>query len=132
MYRKFSGHDRRRFQRLELNVIVIYRVDAPPLVRIQVGDKEIEATMLNLSEGGIALLTKYNLPPWTVLSIKFTLSRIDKEGKVIFMGPMSIRGEIRSNIPFSKDEFRLGICFTDVAHRDKGDISNFVKASGIL
>lgn len=129
MYRKYTGQDRRRFQRLDLNVIVVYRVDEPPLVRIQIGEKEIEASMLNLSEGGMALVTRYNLPAWTVLSIKFTLSRIDKDGKVVFYGPMEIRGEVRSSMPLEKNEFRVGICFTEMSQRDRAEIANFVKTA---
>ncbi len=127
MYRKYSGNDRRRYQRLDLSIIVLYRIDEPVEVRMQLGDKEIEATMLNLSEGGIGLLTNYNIPLWSVLSIKFTLSRMNKHGEVFFQGPMEITGEVRSNVMLKEGEHRLGICFTGVDQKDKVEIVKFIK-----
>ncbi len=60
MYRRYSGYDRRRFQRLDLNIIFLYRVNEPVFVRMQVGDKDIEATMINLSEGGMGFRVNAN------------------------------------------------------------------------
>lgn len=129
MYNRYSGEDRRRFQRLDLNIIVIYRVDEPASVRVQIGEKDVEATMLNLSEGGIGLITKYNIPVWTFLFIKFTLSRMDKNGLVRFFGPMAIKGEVRSNVLLERDEYRLGISFTQMDREDKITIADFVKSA---
>lgn len=129
MYRRYSGNDRRRFQRLDLNIIILYRVDGPPAVRMQIGDKEIEATMLNLSEGGIGLITNYNIPLWSLLSIKFTLSRMDKDGLVKFFGPMEIKGEVRSNVSLERNEYRLGISFMELSYQDKHTIADFVKSA---
>ncbi len=128
MYRRYSGNDRRRFQRLDLNIAVFCRVTEPPSVCVQVGDKEMEATMLNLSEGGIALLMNYNIPFWTILLIKFTLSKMDKDGKVKFYAPLEIKGEVRSNISLEKNEYRLGIRFMDLDYEDKAAISDFMKS----
>ncbi len=112
---------------MDLNIIVLYRIDEPIEVRMQVGNKEIEATMLNLSAGGMALLTDHNIPVWTTLAIKFTLSKMDKQGEVIFYGPMEIIGEVRSNVLVSQNEYRLGIRFTQINLEDKTEIVNFVK-----
>ncbi|MFH0738833.1 MAG: PilZ domain-containing protein [Candidatus Omnitrophota bacterium] len=129
MYRKYSGQDRRRYQRLELNITLLYRVNEPIVVRMQVGDKEIEATMINLSEGGMGFLTDYNIPLGTELFIKFTLSKMDKEGHITFHGPMQIIAEVRSNIAQEKNEYRLGVCFTKIKMQDKGGITDFVKTA---
>jgi c-di-GMP-binding flagellar brake protein YcgR len=126
-YHRYSGNDRRRFQRLDLNVIVMYSVAEPLTIRATVGDREIEATMLNLSLGGMALLTEYNLPLWTLLDIRFTLTRITKEGTVGMYGPMRIRGEVRSNIPLEEKEYRLGISFIRIEDRDKVELTEFLK-----
>ena len=129
MYRKYSGYDRRRFQRLDLNVILLYRVNEPIFVRMQVGDKDIEATMVNLSEGGMGFLTNYNLPVMTELFIRFTLSKMNKEGQITFHGPMRIIGEVRSNIQQEQNEYRLGVSFTKIKLEDKAEIINFIKTT---
>lgn len=129
MYRKYSGQDRRKYQRLDLNIILIYRVNEPIFVRMQVGDREIEATMINLSEGGMGFLNDYNIPLGTELFIKFTLSKMDKEGHITFHGPMQIIAEVRSNVAQEKGEYRLGVCFTKIKLQDKGGITDFVKTA---
>lgn len=129
MYRRYSGADRRRFNRLDLDITVFYRIHEPLIVRIMIGDKEVEAAMLNLSEGGIAFLTNYDIPKWTMIFMKFTLSKMNKQGDVSLYGPMEIMGEVRSNASLERGEYRLGICFTRIDERDKGEISNFVKMS---
>lgn len=129
MYRRYSGNDRRRFQRLDLNITILYRVDEPPAVRMQIGDKDVEATMLNLSEGGMGLVTEYNIPLWSFLSIKFTLSKMDKGGLVKFFGPLKIKGEVRSSVSMEKNEYRLGIRFMELDYQDKGAITDFVKSA---
>lgn len=128
-YRKYSGEDRRRFKRLDLNITVFYKVHEPLHIKLMVGDKEIEATILNISEGGIGLLTHYNIPTWTALFIKFNLSRMNKLGIIKTYGPMNIKGEVRSNVSLEKDEYRLGICFIDIDPKDKTTIADFVNSA---
>jgi hypothetical protein len=69
--------------------------------------------MLDVSQGGMAMVTNYDIPVATVLSMRFTLLKVDKE-IINFSGPLQVTGEVRSNIPAEKDEHRLGICFTKV------------------
>lgn len=127
MNRNFSGNDRRRFQRLRMNLTVVYRVNQPLTVRMLIGDEEIEATTLDLSEGGMALLTKFDIPRGTSLFIKFTLFKVDKAGKVNFYGPMLISGEVRSNVISENDEHRLGICFVNMDEQDRQEMNSFFK-----
>jgi len=132
MYHKYSGYDRRKYQRLDLNIVLLYRVNEPVTLRLQVGDKEVEATMLNLSEGGMGFITRYNIPLEAELFIRFTLTKMDKEGKITFHGPMKIVGKVRSNTLLERGEYRLGICFTKIALQDKQEIVSFIKTTMTL
>jgi c-di-GMP-binding flagellar brake protein YcgR len=125
MYRSYSGNDRRRFQRLRMNLSVIYRVDQPVTVRMMIGEKEVEATTLDLSEGGMGLLTEYNIPAGTSLFIKFTLFKVSSDGKVNFYGPVVIGGEVRSSV-LSEKKYRLGICFSQIEPQDKTEMASFL------
>ena len=129
MYRKYSGYDRRKYQRLDLNIVLLYRVNEPVTVRMQIGDKEVEATMLNLSEGGMGFITGYNIPVDSELFIRFTLSKMDKAGKITFHGPMRIVGAVRSNTLLERGDYRLGVCFTKIALQDKQEITGFIKST---
>ena len=119
--------DRRKFKRLQINITVIYRVREPLIARIVIGDNEIEASALNLSQGGIALVTSRNVPCETVLDIRFSLSKMDPKGLVSLYAPMKISGQVRSNLKLSEDEFRLGICFVEINAKDKAKIAEFVE-----
>jgi c-di-GMP-binding flagellar brake protein YcgR len=126
-YRSYSGSDRRRFQRLDVNIAVFYRVDLPLSARLLVGNQEVEATILNLSVGGIALITKYNIPAGTQLLIRFSLTSINKQGEVSLYGPLELKGDVRHSLKWENDNYRLGISFTDIERKDKLEIARFVQ-----
>jgi len=126
-YRSYSGSDRRRFQRLDVDITVCYRVDLPLSVRVMVGNQDVDGTMLNLSSGGIALVTRYNIPGGTLLLIKFTLASLNKQGEVSLYGPIEVRGEVRSSTPWESINYRLGISFTEIEQKNKVEIARFVQ-----
>ena len=123
----YSGNDRRRYQRLRLNLSVNYRVDGPWQVRVKFGDQEIEATTLNLSEGGMAILTSYDIPVVSALLLKFSLFKINKEGQVSFYNPVEINGQVRSNTTCENNQYRLGLCFVRTESEQNCRIGAFVK-----
>ncbi len=82
--------------------------------------------MVDLSEGGMAILANYSVPASTVLLMRFTLFRVNKED-VSFYRPISITGEVRYNTMIDKDLYRIGICFTKIEEKDRCEISDFVK-----
>lgn len=122
----FSNIERRKFPRFRVRLAVVYQIDKPVSIRMQIGEKEILATTLDLSEGGIAISTNYNIPLGSSLMIKFTLFKVDSDDKMKLYGPMEIIGEVRSNTMVDK-MCRLGICFTQIEERDKVEINNFLK-----
>jgi c-di-GMP-binding flagellar brake protein YcgR len=75
--------------------------------------KDIEARMLDVSQGGMAMVTNYDIPVSTILSMRFTVLKVDKE-IINFSGPLEVTGEVRSNVPAERDEHRLGIYFTKI------------------
>ena len=129
MYYLNDYNDRRRFQRLNLNLNVFYKVDQPVYVKLWIGDQEIEATTLNLSEGGMAFLTAYDIPLASLLLIKFSLFKINRKGEVDFSKPVEITGEVRSNNSWESREYRLGVCFIRKDEEVKTKISDFVKSA---
>ena len=72
----FVGPDRRKFKRLQVSFIVFYKVDSPLHVRMLIGEREVNAIMLDLSESGMGILTNYKMPESTLLSIKFILVKL--------------------------------------------------------
>ncbi len=128
---KLSSAEQRKFKRIKINLSVVYRLAKPAAVRLLVGNKEVRATMLDLSEGGLSVLTNYDIPESTSLFIKFTLFRVENDD-VSFYGPMDITGEVRYNMPLGGNEYRLGIYYKKIKSQDKSEISNFLRIKGSM
>jgi len=126
MKEEFSTSERRRFRRARVSLTVIYRVNEPLTTRMLTADKEIKATIVDLSEDGMAIITDYPIAASTILLIRFTLFKVDKDD-VCFYGPVEITGEVRYNIPLDTDLYRLGIHFTQIEERDRQEIASFVR-----
>lgn len=131
MHRLFRINDRRRFQRLSFNHTVLFCVDGPKSISDILGQKEIEATTLDLSQEGMALLTEHNIPAWSMLRLKFYLRRAEENGFIGFDQPITVIGEVRSSILLENNSYRLGIYFKEIAPADKTELANFIKESSL-
>ena len=111
MQRTYEGLERRSSKRFRMNCTVIYRVDQTMDARFSLQGHDLRAKMLDISQNGMAMVTDQDIPVATVLSMRFTLLKIDKE-LVKFSRPTEIIGEVRSSIPVTEHQHRLGISFT--------------------
>jgi hypothetical protein len=111
MIETYPDSERRINKRLRMNCTVIYRVNEPVTARFMMSGKDVEARMVDISQNGMALETNYDIPTSTVLSMRVTLLKVNKD-IVNFTGPMEITGEVRSNISTENNAHRLGIYFT--------------------
>ncbi|MCM8787323.1 MAG: PilZ domain-containing protein [Candidatus Omnitrophica bacterium] len=118
--------ERRKFKRVKVNFIVIYSIHQPVKLRMFINNKEIYAIMIDLSEGGMAVLTSYQIPENTLLHIKFTLidSTATFESRI---SKIELMGEVRYCTLREDKSYRLGIRFTQIKEEDRVIISNFCK-----
>lgn len=126
-----DGPERRKQKRLSVNFIVTFRVNRPLQLQMSVANQEIDALMVDLSEGGMAITTDYEFQENTLLSIDFTLINpyVTEEQRI---KRLELMGEVRSNIFLQEArEFRLGISFTDIADTDKKAIADFIWLEGL-
>lgn len=120
--------DRRRYQRLKVNLSVWFRLSARFHMISLPADEEIEAQTLDLSQEGISIVTKYNIPIYAELIVSFILFRMDRRGNIIFNEPLELTGEIRSNILISNNERRLGIWFKNIASEQRSKITQYISS----
>ena len=106
-----QGEEKRSHKRLRMNCTVVYRLNEQASTRFIMSGQDIQAKMTDISQGGMALVTNYDIPLATELSMRFTLLKVMRE-VVNFSGTMEIEGEVKSNIPCGENEHRLGIYFT--------------------
>ena len=128
MGNKASGYEKRKHKRFKIHLDVFYRIDAPPFVKISVGDKETEAFALDLSEGGIAILTEHDIPVATMISMKLKLSNELSKVRIRSCDTVNSVGEVRSNVLTGEGKHRLGIAFQGLSEDDKAQIARFVIA----
>jgi c-di-GMP-binding flagellar brake protein YcgR len=121
----YSGVEKRKYRRVKLGVTVVYRKNDVPDVRIRDDKGENDAKMVDIGEGGMAILTKINVSVGADILVKFSLfESVGKSGG--FYGDLELLGKVTSNTNFDKDSYRLGIAFLNLDDRIREDISNFV------
>jgi c-di-GMP-binding flagellar brake protein YcgR len=124
-YSQYKGPERRKYWRIPINFLVIYNVSRPIDVIMIVGSRIKTAVMLDLSEGGTAILTNYDIPVATILLLKFILVNTLAHGEDRIRA-MEMEGETRYNTLEEKNAHRLGICFTQIDKEDRAAIANLV------
>lgn len=124
---EYLDSERRGYQRLKIDITVIYQVNKPSNVRVLIGEEEVEAMILDLSEGGVGILTDYDIPVLAVLSVEFMIYKLDDKNNFRFYKSIKASGEVHSNVLLEKNKHRLGICFTQIDEEAKSEIADFVK-----
>jgi hypothetical protein len=123
------GEERRRFRRYKLTLNAFYRIDTPVYVRMWFGDQEFEAATIDISAGGIALLTNLDIPVSSTLVINITLFRLDRDGKVVYFSPGELLGEVRAKAVQDQKHFRLSICFVRPDSVVTDEITRFISSN---
>ena len=123
--------ERRRHSRVKARFIVTYKINEPLRVTITINKREIQALMSDLSEGGMAIITEYDIPPLTILLINFTLINTTVSDETKRIKTMDIVGEVRYQAILKNNERRLGIYFSRISKEDRQAIGDFVNATKV-
>ncbi len=129
MYNNRGINDRRKFQRLSVNLSVWYKVDSPSYLRGIFGEDYTEATTLDISGRGMAFISRKTIPAWTTLHIKFVLLKVDNDGSITFTEPMQVSAEVRSSSMMDVNEYRIGVAFRAIRTEDQSEIQSFMGAA---
>jgi len=121
-----GGSEKRKDPRVKAGFIVTCQLDKPSHVQMWSGaGTGTDALMGDLSEKGMAVVAKYDVPVGTMVSVGFTLidfhARDDDR-----MRTMEITGVVRHRAVTDKKEYRLGIVFTGISSADKAALSDFI------
>ncbi len=115
--------EKRRFQRVALDVVLFFRVDKPPEVRLRIGKEARTGHAVDISEVGISFLVDAEIPKGAEMEISFSLmlekgksERIAARGTVVYSFP---------RLP--KKTYRIGVLFTELADNDRKMITEYVK-----
>jgi c-di-GMP-binding flagellar brake protein YcgR len=122
--------EKRKYPRIGLDTTIRYRIKKPRSILVLLGDEEVKAAALDLSEEGLALTTECDLPLGTNISVNFNLIDTSIANHLCSSEPLEVFGQVRSNIPAEGNQHRLGVRFMDIEPGSKNLIRNFV--NGIL
>ena len=120
-------YERRKHARVEASFFVVYRVNEPLSAQMMVNNRQVQALMLDLSEGGMAFISEYDLPKGTIISMEFTLINEAVQDSENRIKTLHIDGQACYSGRAEGDEYRLGINFTRMDKKAKEIIANFVK-----
>jgi hypothetical protein len=127
LFNRYWGKDRRRFQRLLLNLTIWYKVRSPEQLRLALGEKDMEATTLDLSTIGLAFISKHYIPVWSTLLMKFIFFG-SADSSVNIVKPVEVEAEVKTCLPY-ENEFRLGVSFKGLDEERRGQLSRFIGAT---
>jgi c-di-GMP-binding flagellar brake protein YcgR len=127
MNNSYKGTERRGSKRVKAEFIITYKVNKTVEFHMWIGDSEIKAKMLDLSEKGMSIFTKYNLTKFTILLMKFTLINLHP-GSDSRVRSMEITGVVKNSVFTDEKQYRLGISFKKISESDKQAIAKFVEA----
>jgi len=122
-----SSVEKRKYKRVNVSFTVVYEVNSPLSVRMKVNNREVNAIALDLSEGGIAVLTSYDIPKSTQVKVKFIIFNEDALSTKERSRWIEVKGEVRYGCSTKENAFRVGICFMDISASDRAFIAEFVR-----
>jgi len=129
MFNRKWGKDRRRFQRLNLNLVVWYKLAHPEKAVGTLGTAEREAITLDISPFGMAFMSSFNISLYTDLALKFIIFDT-KDGSTGNLAiPIDVNAKVRSCTPAEKGEFRVGVSFINIELEKQQRLMKFARDS---
>ncbi len=108
---------------MALDVILFFRVDRPPEVRLKIGKETRTGHAVDISEVGVSFLVDAEIPKGTEIEIGFSLmiqkgrsERVAARGLVVYSFPR-----------FPKKTYRIGVLFTVIDDSDRQLITEYVR-----
>ena len=118
--------EKRKFKRADASFPVMYSIQSPFQLRLEIGKQEIDGIADDLSQGGLSLLTNYDIPAGAVILIKFRLLSKSGPSHEERSRKFELEGEARHS-SFSKENgYRVGIRFVNISQDDRYFIAGCV------
>lgn len=125
-----SRIEKRRYQRLQVDLSVLFRVMGPAKIFEMVQGQEFEGKTIDISLGGTAVITSYFLPPKSRLFVKFVIYETDHLGQAIFHEVLTAFAEVRSAIVHhDRRHYRLGLSFQELSEDRLYKLNDIIESS---
>ena len=124
-----QGRDRRESERIVSEFTLLFSVKAPFEVRVQFGEKEVDAVAQDIGEGGLALITNGVIPIGTRIQLKFKIFNDAAYTEDESFRSFDLQGDVRYSKITKETDYRLGIQFVDIVPAERTFISNYIKSN---
>lgn len=114
----YAGSERRGSERVKDVLISKYSGPDSNNILVVLGGQEFHTALLDLSEGGMAITSKYLVPSGSVPLLKF----------VLLTRPVTVKGRIVNKDVIKAGGYRLGIQFEEMNPPDMTLVTNFCKS----
>jgi len=128
--REKKGIERRQFKRVIASFSVVCKVHAPLAMSMNIGGKDVDAIALDVSEGGVAVLSNYDIPVGSIVMLKFIMFNEAAKIRAERSRMIEIQGEARYSVLTKEKSYRLGIRFMNISSEDRSFIAKFIETSG--
>ena len=125
MENKDTGKEKRKFKRLVIKPFVKLVVNSVPNGQADIIGLSSEGVMLDISEGGMAVLLNNKIPASSLISAEFTLSYSSPLAKESYR-KINVSGEVRYCTAINAREYRAGVSFNKISDQDKSFIVQFI------
>lgn len=113
--------EKRKFKRKQITLVVTYHDNMVLGMQVRRGKSEYSATMIDISEEGMALLTDMNLPKGAMMTVKFSLAdKKDQAPKIALL-----TAKVMNAAPAGQGRFRVGIQFQDLNKENRERLKAF-------
>ena len=120
---KPGGRENRRYKRFPATFAVVYTIESPFELRLEIGIREIDGIADDLSLSGLSLMTNYQIPAGAVIAMKFKLlnrSAVMEEDRA---RKFDLQGEARYSFFGKEKAYRVGIRFLNLSQADRDFIA---------
>ncbi len=123
---KHEGSENRRHHRVPASFAVVYTVESPFELRLEIGKREIDGIANDLSLSGLSLMTNYQLPAGAVVTMRFSMT--DK--RAVFDEDRTKRFELQGEARYSffgkEKAYRVGIKFLNLSDSERDFIARCI------
>ena len=111
---------------------MLYAVRTPFLVRIRIGNSDCSAIAHDIGEGGMALLTNFEIPVDSLLSLKFTIINDAVFSKEDRTYNFELDAQVRHCVLVQKTNYRLDVNFINISPSERAYIANYIKINALI
>ena len=118
--------ENRRHKRTPAAFAVVFTIESPFELRLEIGVREIDGIANDLSLSGLSLMTNYQIPAGAVITMKFKLMNKTAVMDSDRTRKFELQGEARYSFFGKEKAYRVGIRFLNLSQADRDFIARCI------